>query len=113
MTSLDDMFTEARLAGPAPSDALSARVMADAMAAQPRALPLRAAPTPGLLDRLFGLFGGAGPVAGGVLAGIAGLAIGYLQPEGLASLTDTLLASSTTSVSMDLMPGFDTLMTEE
>jgi hypothetical protein len=118
MNTLDDLFKEARSAGPVPSADLMERVMSDAVAVQPKAFHApkmhpKPAPERGWLDRLVDLFGGAGPVTGGVLAGFAGLAIGYLQPEGLVNLTDTVLATTSTTVSMDLMPGLDSLLTEE
>ena len=117
MTDLDDLFAEGRAEGPEPSSNLMARVMQDAVAVQSLAkTPTVVAAKPArisLLDRLFGLFGGAGTLAGGLMAGVAGLTLGYLQPESLVSLTDILASSSNSTQSMDLMPAFDTLLTEE
>lgn len=115
MTDLDDLFAQARDAGPVPSAALMARVAQDAVMVQAQlAVPApRAAETP-LWDRLLGLFGGGGALAGSMMAGVAGLALGYLQPESLIGLTEILGSdSSYSTAAMDLMPGFDGLLTEE
>jgi hypothetical protein len=115
MSELDDLFAKARNAAPEPSDALMARVMADAervLSQRQGAALTSSQPSPGLFERLLRLIGGAAPVTGPVLAGLAGLAIGYLQPESLAGLTD-ILAYDAPSVTMDLMPGPDALLPEE
>ena len=117
MTDLDDLFAEGRAEGPDPSASLMARVLQDAVAEQGKfrtpgvlaAKPARIS----LLDRLFGLLGGAGTLAGGAMAGLAGLTLGYLQPESLANLSDLLANSSVATQSMDLMPAYDSLLTEE
>ncbi len=117
MTDLDELFAEAGKLGPEPSCALMARVMQDALTVQNQAVTatvLAVSPARiGLVDRLFGLFGGAGTLAGCMMAGVVGLTLGYLQPESLASLTNLLAGSSISTQSMDLMPAFDTLLTEE
>ena len=87
---LDGFFAAARAAGPEPSEALVARVLADAEAAMPRA----AVPTPAAAPRrrrwlaaAAALFGG-GPMAAGLASAVvAGVAIGYAGPvtsDGLA-----------------------------
>ncbi|MEY4983318.1 MAG: hypothetical protein RIR62_1584 [Pseudomonadota bacterium] len=115
---LDSLFTAARAAPPAPSDALMARVMADALAQQPArprpAMPQAPAPRQGrgslwgsLWGALTGLFGGAGAVAGMGGAAVAGLFIGLAQPALLVSLSDAYLGGTLDSVA--LIPSVDAL----
>lgn len=113
MTDLEDLFEQSRAAGPQPSVALMARVMADAeqvQKAKPAPVPVVRA---GLFDRFAALFGGGGAIACGMMAGVAGLTLGYVQPEGLASLSDLLVDTSTSSLSVEFMPGYDSLALEE
>lgn len=118
MSDLDTLFAQARAEDGGLSPGLSARILADAAAVQaagrPRAAPPARPAPPGLLTRLLGLFGGTGPLASGVLAGVAGLALGYLQPEAVSGL-GVLLASDTAAAEagLELMPGFDALFTED
>lgn len=106
-TNLDDVLAGARDTGPAPSDALIERVMADAAALQPRpVLPSVARAKPAgvrWLDRLAELFGGGGALAGVGLAMVAGVFIGISQPEPVAALTQVLL-DQTLSDTVDLFP---------
>ncbi|MGQ0610679.1 MAG: hypothetical protein ACT4N9_06205 [Paracoccaceae bacterium] len=122
MSDLDTLFAQARAQDDGLAPGLSARILADAAAVQAEvqaagrrlaAVPPRPAP-PGPLSRLLGLFGGSGPLASGVLAGIAGLALGYMQPEAVSGL-GVLLASdaSAAETGLELMPGFDALFTED
>lgn len=118
MSDLDTLFARARAEEDGLSPGLSARILADAAAVQAAGRSLAAPPArpapPGLLTRLLGLFGGTGPLASGVLAGVAGLALGYLQPEAVSGL-GVLLASDTAAAEagLELMPGFDALFTED
>lgn len=93
---LDDLFAEARNTTPAPSEALMARVLADAIEMQPRAV-VKVAPVmlrgPGFWARLSAVFGGAGALAGMGTAAMAGLFIGFVQPEGLSVLGDAVLGT--------------------
>lgn len=124
MSDLDDLFAAARSEPSALPAPLSARILADADAVQ-AALVQSARPgsrsmsgsgarsvRAGLLARLVGAFGGGMPLAGGVLAGVAGLAIGYLQPEAFSGLS-AVLASEAAGAGVELMPGFEALFTEE
>ncbi len=118
MTDLNDLFVRARVSGPEPSAALMARVLADASNAQqemlaPKTSALPARRLPQLLDRFMAVFGGAATVSGGVMAGFTGLALGYLQPESLNSLSAILATESTAEVSVDLLPNYDSLLSEE
>lgn len=103
---LDALLAGARDEGPLPSDALIARVMADAVALQPR-------PGQGVswekpvgarwLDRLAALFGGGGALAGVSLALMAGVFIGISQPEPVVALTQAFW-DETQSETVDLFP---------
>ncbi|MEM9785544.1 MAG: hypothetical protein AAF801_03525 [Pseudomonadota bacterium] len=84
---LDDLFAEARSVSPEPSDALVARVLADA------ARPSVIAPgnKPGLLDRLLDMIGGW-PAAGGLVAAtLSGLWLGIAPPASVEDFTAVLL----------------------
>ena len=106
---LDDLFDAARDAGPVPSDALTARVLADAdavMAARV-VVPVRPARL-GLWATLAGIFGGSGAVAGMLTATIAGFYIGFAQPmDGFA-----VSALAGEAVDIEMMPGLDALLEE-
>lgn len=111
---LDDLFATARVSRPVPSDALMARVLADALAEQPKAartVPLAAVPRAGLWSRVAGLFGGVGALAGIGSAAAAGLFIGYVQPAGLSVLDDAVLGTPLETV--ELMPDVDGLLAGE
>lgn len=107
---LDDLFAEARSMTRAPSEALMARVLSDAMDVQPRVAPTVSAPPvrgPGMWMRLAGLFGGAGALAGMGTAAAAGVFIGFVQPVDLSALGDAFLGAPLETV--ELMPSVDTL----
>ena len=109
---LDTLFAAARAAPPAPSDALMARVMADALAHQPapRAPAATVAPERrggSFWSALSGFFGGAGALAGMGGAAAAGLFIGLAQPAALVNLSDAYLGGTLDSVA--LMPSVDSL----
>ena len=114
---LDALLAQAAATPVAPSAALTARILADAQAMQPRpqatAVPSR--PRPGVLAWLSDLaegLGGGRAVAGLSLAGVAGLFLGVADPSALQSLS-TLIAGDLTSVEhMDLRPATDILWTE-
>lgn len=118
MTDLDDLFVQARDQGPKPSDGLMARVLADAAQAQaqrhdtgPKVSGSRTGS--GLGAWVTDLLGGAGAMAGVLSAGVAGLVLGYVQPDGLSGLGALLTPATTVSQSLEMMPGLDTLLTEE
>ena len=110
-TGLDDLFAAARAAPPVASQALVARVLADALAEQPRAgaqgarLP---GPVPGLWARLVWALGGSGAVAGMGTAAVAGLAIGLWQPAGLAGLDEAVFGAPLETV--ELVPVIEPLL---
>lgn len=125
MTNWDDdlngLLATAKGQGMPPSDALVARVMADAAAVQhgvARAslAGLQVAPKsqrgPGFWARLAGAFGGIGAVAGMSAATVAGVFLGVAQPAPVAALTQALLTSAPLE-QVDLLPGTDALWAEE
>lgn len=119
---LDDLFAAARDAPVLPSEALVARVLADALAEQPRmgATSAMTAPGPrergpgraalGVWQRLVWALGGAGSVAGMGTAALAGLYIGFAQPGGIGGLGEAVLGAPLETV--ELVPGIDTLLLE-
>lgn len=120
MDDLDDLFAAARADRPRPSDALMARVLADAAALQPEpALPARPRPAApaapgGFWAALSALFGGGGVLAGMGTAAAAGLFLGFAQPAPVAALTAALSAGTTTTTdALDLTSGIDALLAEQ
>ena len=77
---LDDFFTAAREAGPAPSGALAARVLADADAAMPRPAETVAAVRRPRWRQFLAAIGGGVVVSGLASAAMAGVFIGYAGP---------------------------------
>lgn len=113
---LDALFAASRAAPPVPSDALMARVLADALDHQP-APQAATRPVPQIMPRrarfwepLAALFGGVGALAGMGGAAMLGLFIGYVQPTGLTVLSDALWGGTLESVA--LMPSVDPLLDE-
>lgn len=96
---LDDLFKAARAARPEPSPALLARVLADAEAAQ--------APPPARRDTRWRfvplLLGSVGASLGMATAALAGVWIGYAQPDTLTSVTAALWVDQR----IDLIPTYD------
>jgi hypothetical protein len=101
---LEDFFGAARRMTPAPSDALLAQVLADAMAAQ---APVIRTPRPGWLAQLRDALGGWPAVGGLATAGVVGLAVGIAAPAGLGDLTAALLGQPADGYLVDLMPELD------
>lgn len=114
MDDLDALFATARSADVTPSDALMARVMADAVALQPKPAPMVRAVVQGtgFWAGLAALFGGGGVLAGLGSVAMAGFFVGFVQPDSVMSLADGLLAGSVVET-VDLMPGVDALLTED
>ncbi len=85
---LDALFAEAR--EDAPSDALMARVLADADAVQAEAVAVAAAPAParrrGWVAGLVESFGGWGTIGGVTAAGVMGLSLGLYAPTTVADI---------------------------
>jgi hypothetical protein len=111
-TDLDQVFAAARAVRPVPSDALTARVLHDAYAAQPVA-PVAALPARsrrGFWAVLSDAFGGGGVLAGLGTATVAGVWLGYADPAGMDWLTRTLLP--TLSGDVQLMQADDLFLGE-
>ncbi|NGM46351.1 dihydroorotate dehydrogenase [Rhodobacter sp. SGA-6-6] len=108
---LDGFFAAARAAGPGPSEALAARVLADAEAAMPRAaVPGPSAPPPRRrwLAAAAALFGG-GPMAAGLASAVvAGVAIGYAGPV----TSDWLAGAVSGGAEIQLMAASDLFLGE-
>ena len=111
---LEALFAQARAQPPQVDPDFVARVMADAQALQPRAPAPTARPRarrPGFWTRLAAVLGGATAVAGLGTAAMAGLLIGYVQPEPMVALADSM--GFGISESLDLRHGFDALLAED
>ncbi len=114
MDDLDDLFAGAKASALQPSDALMARVLADAsdvQALRMRPVVMVAAPRAGWWAGLAAVFGGAGSLVGVGSAAAAGLFFGFVQPEGLGSVADLWAQASVDQV--ELMPQLDVLLAEE
>lgn len=114
MDDLDALFAAAKADVAEPSQALMARVMADAAEHQPKPTQRQARPSAPVLGFWAGLaavFGGGGALAGIGSAAIAGLFLGFVQPLDLAVISESL--ASVTLDSVELMPGVDALLAGE
>lgn len=101
MDDLDDLFSLARREEPGP--ALLARVLADAEAAQRRAVPERRS----RWRVLRVLLGGVGATAGMATAALAGVWIGMAEPAPVAAMADMLMTET-----VDVLPAYE-LFAEE
>ena len=111
MDDLDDLLAGAQRASMQPSEALMARVLADAAALQVRPVAVVVMPRAGWLAGLAALFGGAGSLVGVGSAAVVGLFFGFVQPDGVGAVADLWAAGSVDQV--DLMPQLDVLLAEE
>lgn len=115
MDDLDALFASARGSDVQPSQALMARVMADAQAMQPKPVPVvrtAAVRKTGFWAGLAALFGGGGVLAGLGTVAMAGFYIGFVQPDTVLALADGWTTASSVET-VDLMPGVDALLTED
>ncbi|MBE2274970.1 MAG: hypothetical protein IAE87_01600 [Rhodobacteraceae bacterium] len=115
---LDRLLTRAAAAPAAPSDALMERVLADALALQPKphaasapapaaARPAVPPPRRGFWEALTEAFGGRGVLAGLGAAAVLGLYVGYVDPGGL--MADRLMPTETGG--LELMPAAELFLT--
>ena len=126
MDKLDDaalaaMFDEARAASLIPSEAMLARILADAEAQLPRPAalrpqPVRAAERAGLWGRMLAALGGRGAAAGLAAASFIGLSVGMFAPDTIAAVAQgysagTIETFDSTST-VELTPSFYDLLTE-
>lgn len=111
---LDDLFAAARARPVVPSEALMARVMADALAEMPRAVVMQAVPVSGpavrggWLGALASAFGGFGGLAGVGGAAVAGVFLGFVQPATVTDFADAVLGGGVATVT--LIPSADALL---
>ncbi len=98
---LEDFLTAARARAPEPSEALMARILADADAIRPR----RAIAKRSLRERFGTLFGGWQGIGGLATATAAGLWIGYAGIADPGTLSGGLVEPGAETV--ELMPGAD------
>lgn len=123
MTDHDDLetlFARARACPPSAGPDFLARVLEDAERLQPAAPARQAARVSqavaasrwGWLARLSQALGGAVAVAGVGSAAMAGLVLGYVQPDALVALTDSYSIEAEMA-GLDLMPGYDMLYADE
>lgn len=115
---LDRLLAEARAEGGAVAPGFMARLLEDALAAQPApaltlAIAGAAAPQPVARSRWHGLwaalsagFGGGGVVAGLCGAAVLGLWVGYADPGGL---TDTF--TTTSEAGLEIAPAAEYFLT--
>lgn len=112
---LDQMFAAASRQRIDLPDGLTARILADAAALQPKAAlraPVAVPPRQGWFATLSGWLGGTGSLAGVSAAALAGLYLGVVQPSPVQALT-ALVAGNTTIDSLDLLPASDGLLAQE
>lgn len=112
---IDDLLDLARNQPSDVSDRFLARVLADAEAVQrehhaPHSKPKERAR--GLMSRLVAALGGAVAVAGISTAAMAGLVVGYVQPDALVTIADSY-GVSVAGTALDVIPGYDSLLSEE
>lgn len=115
MDDLDDIFASARSGAMQPSQGLMVRVLADAEAEQARHLRPAAVATkpPGFWTRLAGVFGGAGPLAGIGTAALAGLFVGFVQPQAVTTMAGYWQTGSSSSETVELIPDVDAFVAGE
>jgi hypothetical protein len=117
-TELDQLLADLGARRPAVSDALMARVLADAVAVQDSAqspsVPTHVAARPlqgSLWSRIAAAVGGGKVLAGLGSAAIAGVALGFAQPAPLAILTSAIWGQGL-DISVDLLPADDDFLAE-
>lgn len=115
-SDLDRLLAGARTTPLPASDDFMARMLADALAEQPRPAAVAApAPAPamhgpGLWSIFAAAFGGSGVVAGIGCAAMLGLAVGYADPATLGWLTNGYLTTS--DAGMELVPVAEVFLSE-
>lgn len=119
---LESLFEAGRAEAPVPSQELMARILADAQANMPAPAPIARAARParrGLLAGLLAAVGGWPSVATMATATVAGIWLGFAQPDTLNTLSGGTLLPGSAGVAYevdDLIPSygsFDGLLTEE
>ncbi|MDG2453037.1 MAG: hypothetical protein P8M63_09395 [Paracoccaceae bacterium] len=100
---LDALFAEAAAEVPVPSDALTARILADAQSQLPQAAPQSNIAEP-FWASLFQGLGGWPTISGLAAATVAGVYIGVAPTAALEAITTNVLGSS---IVVDVAPDFD------
>ena len=110
---IDALFAEARAQAPQDSTALIYRVIADAIAHQPRPLTVRIKPrqAPGFWASIVDALGGKTALVGLGSAAVVGVLLGFVQPTSVTALTDAFFAQTPIG-EVDLIPGVDAILTE-
>lgn len=112
---LEGLFRASRADAPDPSEAVMARILADAEAELAARAPTPAArpraPRPGVWAALIGGIGGWPALAGMVTAAVAGVWLGFASPDQINTLAGGLLLPGTATVETgdvfdDLLPGY-------
>ncbi|SLN28220.1 hypothetical protein ROA7023_00944 [Roseisalinus antarcticus] len=107
---LGSVFAEARRENQTPSDALMARIMADAAAELPRRAGVAGDPSAagrtGIASTIWALLGGWAGAGGLAAATVAGLWIGVAPPAGLTDLAAGVLGET---ITVALVPDDDLL----
>jgi len=113
-SDLDILFAQARDTAQVPSADLMARILSDAERHQPPVAGFARAPAPprqGLWATMLTAIGGGAALAGLSTATLAGLWLGMAQPSSFTAVTETFMSTETLDT-VDLIPGFDTILTE-
>ncbi|WP_319826371.1 dihydroorotate dehydrogenase [Thalassovita sp.] len=110
---LDALFAQARGRDADPSPDFMARVLEDALAAQPAPTPVaQTRPRSSRLRQFLNAVGGWPAMAGLATAGVAGLWFGINPPEAVATTAETMLGVESDLYLVDLMPGYEFAMAE-
>lgn len=109
---IEGLFQSARRNPPAPTTDFMARMLADALAAQAASSTPAPVRRRGLWLRILAALGGGFGVAGLGTAALAGVVIGYVQPDPLLVLGEQFGVTAD-AASLDLSYGFDTVFSED
>lgn len=107
---LECLFSEAREATPQPSEALMARILADAE--RQRSMTAASEPHGGLFRRLAATVGGWPSLAGMATAALAGVWIGYVSPGQLGGLATEFWPGADGYDLVDMVPPMDEFLAE-
>jgi uncharacterized protein YjeT (DUF2065 family) len=108
---LDDLFAAARSAAPRPSPALLSRIEGDGLRLLPHAATRAPMGLRGLAGRMLRAVGGLAGAAGLATAALAGVWVGFAQPQGLNLLTEAL-AGTPALDRIELIPSLDPFSVE-
>ena len=112
---IDDLLAKAGRQPAVASPDFLARILDDADRIQTLREETAQPPAPigrNWLSRLSAALGGAIAVAGVGTAAMAGLVVGYVQPDALVSFADSYNVVGV-SADLDLIPGYETLYLDE